>query len=293
MTNGTTNGSGGLIGSSETVSANAGTALNRRSALAVLGLGSVGLALAGGASAQPLAAGAIAGGVLSAADLGWDDAAGKYILPPLPYAHNALEPHIDEQTMRIHHEKHHAAYVAGLNTALEKLKEARTAGGDPLITIQHWSRQLAFHGGGHINHTLFWHGMKPGDPTEPTGALRSQIESDFGSYDQFLAHFKAASNTVEGSGWGYLAWEPIAQKLLVLQMESQQKLMFAGVVPLLGVDVWEHAYYLRYQNKRADYVNAFLNVVHWEEIGRRFAAARGQSAMPAAAPANAPAATGG
>lgn len=251
--------------------------VSRRAALGVIGVGAVAGA-AGCASVGSSAGGGLSVAGLSAQELGYDDAAGQYTLPPLPYAYNALEPHIDEQTMRIHHTRHHQGYVNGLNRALTALKEIRN-GGDASL-IQHWQRQLSFHGGGHVNHALFWTAMKPGDPTSPTGALRSQIESDFGSYEQFLAHFKAASAQVEGSGWGYLVWEPISGRLMVLQMESQQKLLFAGVVPLLGVDVWEHAYYLRYQNRRAEYIDAFIQLINWDEVSRRFEATRRPPVSP-------------
>lgn len=224
-------------------------------------------ALAGGAGAFGLSSVA-----LSSEALGWDDRLKGYSLPPLPYAPNALEPHIDERTMLIHHGKHHAGYVRGLNRALEMLHKLRWEDADAAL-IQHWERQLSFHAGGHINHTLFWNGMAPpnnGGGGRPTGALATQIERDFGSFDKMLWQFKAASASVEGSGWGWLVWEPIGRRLMITQMENQQKMLFAGAVPLLGVDVWEHAYYLRYQNKRKDYLDAFTNVINWPEVMRRF-----------------------
>ncbi|MFI4896993.1 MAG: superoxide dismutase, partial [Phycisphaerales bacterium JB059] len=189
-----------------------------------------------------LAAGAGAMGfgsvALSRETLGWNDQTGSYELPPLPYAPNALAPHIDEQTMLIHHGKHHAGYVRGLNNALDQLHNCRANGNT--AEIQHWERQLSFHAGGHINHTLFWSGMAPegkGGGGRPTGALANQIERDFGTFDRMLWQFKAAAKSVEGSGWGWLVWEPLGERLLVTQMENQQKMMFAGAVPLLGVDV--------------------------------------------------------
>jgi len=208
--------------------------------------------------------------------LGWDQAAGRYTLPTLPYAYDALEPAIDQETMTIHHAKHHAGYVRGLNNAIAKLAEARDAGDTGLI--KHWSRELAFHGSGHINHVLFWHGMAPvsdGGGGEPEGHLAMTIERDFGSFAKFVEHFKAASGAVEGSGWGWLVFEPTAGKLLVMQAEKHQDLTIWGAQPLLGVDVWEHAYYLRYQNRRSDYVDAFMSVVNWPEIAQRFDRARG------------------
>jgi Fe-Mn family superoxide dismutase len=201
--------------------------------------------------------------------------ANKYELPPLPYAYDALEPHIDEQTMRLHHDKHHLSYVNGLNTALEKLAAAREAGDFALV--KHWSREAAFHGSGHFLHSIFWPNMAPAGsgPSEPSGDLGAQIAKDFGSFDAFKAHFTAAAGAVEGSGWALLVWEPNAGQLEVLTSEKHQNLTQWGVVPLLVLDVWEHAYYLKYQNNRGAYVNAWWNVVNWADVAERFAAARG------------------
>jgi Fe-Mn family superoxide dismutase len=199
----------------------------------------------------------------------------KYELPPLPYAYNALEPHIDEQTMRLHHDKHHLGYVNGLNNALEKLEAARAAGDFSLV--KHWSREAAFHGSGHFMHAIFWPNMAPagrGGGGEPTGDLAAQIEKDFGGFAKFKAQFTAASNAVEGSGWGLLVWEPLNAQLEVLQSEKHQNLTQWGVRPLLVLDVWEHAYYLKYQNNRGAYVDAWWNVVNWADVAERFKAAR-------------------
>lgn len=237
----------------------------RRGALTAIGAAAAG-GMLGCATSGARAA------VLTGQDLGYDASSGRYTLPPLPYAEDALEPHIDATTMMIHHDRHHAGYVRGLNKALDELERIRNGADAGLV--KHWSRELSFHGSGHVNHTLFWLGMAPADRSgEPGSALMRRVEQDFGSYEQFLAHFKAASGAVEGSGWGWLVWEPVAGRLLVLQGEKQQDLMLTGVIPLLGVDVWEHAYYLKYQNRRADYIDAFLRVVNWSEIDRRFAAA--------------------
>ncbi len=199
----------------------------------------------------------------------------KYELPPLPYAYDALEPHIDEQTMRLHHDKHHLSYVNGLNTALEKLAAAREAG--DFAMVKHWSREAAFHGSGHFLHSIFWPNMAPpgSGPSEPTGDLAAQIAKDFGSFQAFKAQFSAAAGAVEGSGWALLVWEPNAGQLEVLQSEKHQNLTQWGVVPLLVLDVWEHAYYLKYQNNRAAYVEAWWNVVNWNDVAERFKAARG------------------
>jgi Fe-Mn family superoxide dismutase len=197
-------------------------------------------------------------------------------LPPLPYDYNALEPYIDEQTMHLHHDIHHKAYVDGLNNAEKKLAEARAAGDYALV--KHWSREAAFHGSGHFMHALFWPNMAPagkGGGGEPTGALAEQIKKDFGSFDAFKKHYSAAAVAVEGSGWAVLAWQPQGNQLVILQSEKHQQLTQWGVVPLLVLDVWEHAYYLKYQNKRAAYVEAWWNVVNWADVAARLAKARG------------------
>ncbi len=197
--------------------------------------------------------------------LGWDQAKGEYVLPPLPYDKTALEPHIDAQTMEIHHDKHHAAYVAGVNKALKELKNIREGGGDASL-IKHWSRELSFHGSGHINHTLFWNMMAPagtGGGGQPSGKLATAIDKAFGGFDKFVAQFKAAAGQVEGGGWAWLVYDPMSKGLLIIQEEKQQDMMLSGCHPILGIDVWEHAYYLKYQNKRGDYVNSFMNVVNW------------------------------
>ncbi|MCX8197622.1 MAG: superoxide dismutase [Candidatus Micrarchaeota archaeon] len=198
----------------------------------------------------------------------------EYKLPDLPYAYNALEPYIDEQTMRLHHSKHHAAYVAGLNSALKKLEEARSKG--DFSSVQALSKLLAFHGSGHTMHTIFWSIMcPPSESKEPKGGeLYAQIVKDFGSFEGFKKHFSEAAKAVEGNGWAILAYEPIGKRLMVLQAENHQKLTVQGSVPLLVLDVWEHAYYLKHQNNRAAYVDAWWNVVNWKEVERRFAAAK-------------------
>lgn len=242
--------------------------LSRRQALTAITAATAGLAgVASLSSASTVA--------IESLDLGFDPTTSKYTLPPLPYDYADLEPHIDQQTMTIHHTKHHAGYVRGLNNAISKLDEIRQGTGDA-STIQHWQRQLAFHAGGHINHALFWTGMAPeskGGGGVPSGSLAKAINKDFGSFERFKAHFIAASKSVEGSGWGWLVYEPLAGKLLITQMQNQQQMMFPTAIPLLGVDVWEHAYYLNYQNRRADYIAAFMNIINWSEIQRRYEAA--------------------
>lgn len=190
-----------------------------------------------------------------------------HTLPVLPYSYTALEPYIDAQTMELHHSKHHKAYVDGLNKAEAELAKARSA--NDFALVQHWSRQAAFHGGGHYLHSLFWSIMaSPGNGGggEPTGLLADKIKEDFGSFDAFKKHFTASAIAVEGSGWALLHYRAQDKRLIVLQAENQHKLSSWGAVPIMGIDVWEHAYYLKYQNKRADYVNAWWNVVNWKQV---------------------------
>lgn len=200
-----------------------------------------------------------------------------YELPKLPYAFNALAPAIEEKIVRIHYEKHHAGYVKGLNAALKKLEEARAA--KNYESIKALSRDVAFHGSGHVLHTLYWNSMKPGGSGDPTGALLSAIERSFGAYESFKAQFLAAAKEVEASGWAVLAREPMADRLLVLQCEKHQNLTVWGVQPLMVCDVWEHAYYLQYQNRRADYVDAFYTLIDWPAAARRYEAAAGAAAV--------------
>jgi len=198
----------------------------------------------------------------------------EYKLPDLPYAYNALEPYIDEATMKLHHDKHHAAYVNGFNAALKKLEEARAKG--DFASVQALSKLAAFHGSGHVMHSIFWEVMCPKEKSaEPkSGALSDAITASFGSLEAFKKHFSEAAKAVEGSGWAVLAYEPIGKRLLVLQAENHQKLTVQGSVPLLVLDVWEHAYYLKYQNNRGSYVDAWWNVVNWAEVEKRFAHAK-------------------
>ncbi|HOB11564.1 MAG TPA: superoxide dismutase [Syntrophomonadaceae bacterium] len=196
----------------------------------------------------------------------------NFTLPELPYAYNALEPYYDEQTVRIHHDMHHKAYVDGLNNALTKLAEAREKGDYSLI--KHWEKELAFQGSGHVLHTLFWENMTPQSSGKPGGELLQQIEKDFGSFEAFQKQFSAAAGAVEGSGWAVLGWQPQLSKLLINQVEKHQDLTVWGIVPLLILDVWEHAYYLKYQNRRAEWINAWWNIVNWEVVEKRFTAAR-------------------
>lgn len=199
------------------------------------------------------------------------DANGKYVLPPLPYAYNALEPHIDEQTMKLHHDIHHNGYVKGLNNATDKIAEAIEK--NDFSLIKHWERELAFHGSGHFLHVLFWEIMGP-NQGKRSADLDKLINKSFGSFDKFKALFTASSNAVEGSGWGILAYQPGVDKLVVLQAEKHHNLSQWISIPILALDVWEHAYYLKYQNKRGAYVDAFFNVINWDAVSKRLEAVR-------------------
>jgi superoxide dismutase len=197
---------------------------------------------------------------------------GGHTLPPLPYAYNALEPHIDELTMRIHHDKHHQSYVDGLNKAEREMAEARKK--NEFSLIKHWERELAFNGAGHYLHTIFWDNMSPQGGGLPTGALADQINRDFGGHEAFKRQFSQAAEKVEGGGWAILVWSPRSHRLEILQAEKHQNLSQWDIVPLLALDVWEHAYYLKHQNKRADYIQAWWNVVNWPYVQERYLAAR-------------------
>ena len=191
-----------------------------------------------------------------------------YELPKLPYAYNALEPVIDEQTMRLHHDKHHAGYVKGLNHAEEMIAGARKSGDYALI--KHWDRERAFNGSGHILHTLFWTNLSPDGGGEPSGKLAAAIGKEWGSFEAFKKEFKAAGAAVEGSGWGILSYTIPLKQLVILQAEKHQDLTQWGTIPLLVADVWEHAYYLKYQNDRASYVDNLFKIFNWKEVERRF-----------------------
>lgn len=196
----------------------------------------------------------------------------EYTLPALPYDYSALEPSISGTIMELHHSKHHQAYVTGANTALAQLAEARDSGN--LANVNKLQKDLAFNLGGHVNHSIFWTNMSPNGGDKPTGELASAIDDFFGSFDKFQAHFAATAMGVQGSGWAVLAWDSIGQQLIVQQFFDQQANFAAGTVPVLMLDVWEHAYYLDYRNVRADYVKAFWNIVDWANVQQRFETAR-------------------
>lgn len=202
----------------------------------------------------------------------------KHELPALPYDYNALEPYIDEQTMRIHHGKHHATYVDKLNAALEGHADlAEKSVNDLLASLDSVPESIRTavrnNGGGHSNHTLFWQILSPNGGGEPSGALADAINSTFGSFDKFKEEFAAQAAGRFGSGWAWLIVDK-GGKLAVTSTPNQDTPVMDGNTPILGLDVWEHAYYLKYQNRRPEYINAFWNVVNWDEVAKRFDAAK-------------------
>ncbi|QFK71857.1 superoxide dismutase [Pradoshia sp. D12] len=197
---------------------------------------------------------------------------GRHALPPLPYSYDALEPFIDREIMRLHHTIHHQTYVDGLNKAETKMKEARDK--DDYDLLKHWEREAAFHGSGHYLHTIFWYNMKPDGGGEPTGELMNFIKRDFGSFTKFKKEFTEAAKKVEGVGWAILVWSNRAHRLEILQSERHMILTQWDTIPLLVLDVWEHAYYLQYKTDRPAYINNWWNLVNWNNVSERFEQAR-------------------
>ncbi|ANA80895.1 superoxide dismutase [Paenibacillus glucanolyticus] len=194
-------------------------------------------------------------------------------LPALPYSNNALEPHIDAQTMEIHHDRHHNTYVTNLNAALENAPELQDKSLEELIANldavpESIRTAVRNNGGGHANHSLFWEVIGPNGGGQPTGALADAINNELGGFDKFKEDFAKAATTRFGSGWAWLVVKD--GKLAVTSTPNQDSPIMEGQTPVLGLDVWEHAYYLNYQNKRPDYISAFWNVVNWEEVGKRY-----------------------
>jgi Fe-Mn family superoxide dismutase len=238
--------------------------MTRRQALKTTALATAAVATASGTFAQPaptpppIAAGPT----------------GPFTLPPLPYAFDALEPHIDARTMEIHHDKHLAAYVANLNKAVADYPDLGKMSVDDLVkdlnsVPENARTAVRNQGGGHYNHSLFWQMMKKGGGGEPKGELAKAIEGGFGNFADFKTKFNDAATKVFGSGWAWLVWH---QGMLMIQSApNQDNPLSQGMPPLLGLDVWEHAYYLKYQNKRADYIAAWWNVVNWDFVAERYA----------------------
>lgn len=197
----------------------------------------------------------------------------EYTLPDLPYDYGALQPHIAGEIMELHHSKHHAAYVKGANTALEQMAEARAS--EQLGSVNLLQKNLAFNLGGHVNHSVFWPNMSPDGGDKPDGELAAAIDDQFGSFDAFRAHFTANALGIQGSGWSVLAWDSLGRRLVLEQLYDHQGNLAAGTIPLLLLDMWEHAFYLQYRNVKADYVEAWWNVANWADVARRFEQARG------------------
>ena len=195
-----------------------------------------------------------------------------YTLPDLTYDYGALDPSISGQIMELHHSKHHAAYVAGANQALEQMAEARDTGN--FGNLPKLEKDLAFHLGGHTNHSIFWKNMGPDSKDRPEGELASAIAEFFGDYDKFVAHFNAAALGIQGSGWALLAWDAVGSRLVINQLYDQQGNVPVLTTPLLMLDMWEHAFYLDYKNVKGDYVKAFWNIVNWDDVEKRFEAAK-------------------
>lgn len=198
-------------------------------------------------------------------------------LPALPYPNNALEPHIDETTMTIHHDRHHNTYVTNLNAALESAPELQSKSVEELIANldsvpESIRTAVRNNGGGHANHSLFWETIGPNGGGQPSGKLAEAINNELGGFDKFKEDFTKAATTRFGSGWAFLAVDANG-KLSVYSLPNQDSPLMEGKTPVLGLDVWEHAYYLKYQNKRPDYIAAFFNVINWSEVAKRYEAA--------------------
>ena len=204
----------------------------------------------------------------------------QYELPKMPYAYDALEPHIDARTMEIHHTKHHQTYTTKLNDALGNCssdiqnKDIVDILSDLNQVPDELKKAINFNGGGYDNHKLFWNNMKPNGGGEPGGAVADAINSSFGSFADFKEKFSSTTAVIQGSGWGWLVYNPSSSKIEYVAMSNQDSPRTKGLVPLLGLDVWEHAYYLNYQNKRPDYIAAWWNVVNWDEVDNRLSKAK-------------------
>jgi superoxide dismutase, Fe-Mn family len=194
-----------------------------------------------------------------------------YSLPDLAYDPGALAPHISGRIVELHHGKHHASYVAAANATLDKLAEARAT--DKWDTIVGLEKSLAFNLGGHVLHSMYWANLSPDGGGEPTGALAEAIGTNFGSFAAFRSQFSQATATVNGSGWGLLTYEPLGSRLIIEQLEVHHESTVLGGVPILAIDAWEHAYYLQYENRRVDYVQAMWNIINWSDVAARYASA--------------------
>jgi Fe-Mn family superoxide dismutase len=195
-----------------------------------------------------------------------------YVLPDLPYDYSALEPHYSARHVELHHDKHHAAYVKGANDTLAKLADARDKG--EFAHIIQLEKSLAFNVSGHVLHSILWGNLSPDGGGEPEGELRAAIDDTFGSFAALRDHISEAATSIQGSGWATLAWEPVGGRLLVEQVYDHQGNVGQGAAPLLALDMWEHAFYLQYENRKAEWVGAYWRLVNWSDVARRFDEAR-------------------
>jgi len=199
------------------------------------------------------------------------DAEGNFVQQALPYNKTFLEPHMDEETLHLHYEFHHGGAVNGANKDLQNIKKSLEAG--EMDQVDLWTRKLAYHFSSHVLHSIFWTNLT-NKKTEPRNELLKQIEKDFGSFDKLKGYIAKVSKSVEGSGWGILGYQPYSQSLTLLQCENHQKLTQWGVIPLLVIDVWEHAYYLKYKNKRGDFVDTIMDIINWDNVADRLVTAK-------------------
>ena len=196
----------------------------------------------------------------------------EYVLPDLPYDYAALEPHISGEIMQLHHDKHHKTYVDGANTAVEKLQAASESGDSASINLI--AKNLAFNLGGHVNHSIFWQNLSPDGGDKPVGDTASLLEEHFGGFDKFQALFAANAAGIQGSGWSILAWDTLGKRPILAQLYDQQAQLPATQIPILMLDMWEHAFYLQYKNVKPDYIKAWWNVVNWADVEQRLANAK-------------------
>jgi superoxide dismutase, Fe-Mn family len=192
----------------------------------------------------------------------------NYALPSLPYEYDALEPHLTAELLELHHAKHHAAYVKGANDTLDQLAEARAS--EEFGHIGQLEKSLAFNLSGHILHSMLWKNMSPTGGGTPSGSLGKAIDQNFGSFDAFKAQLTSAASTIQGSGWGALSWEPLGKRLVVEQVFDHQGNVGNATLPILVVDMWEHAYYLQYQNRKNEWLDAFWDLIDWTDVAARF-----------------------
>ena len=200
-----------------------------------------------------------------------------YVLPDLGYDYAALEPHYSARMLELHHDKHHKAYVDGVNATLDKLAASREA--DDLSAIVGLEKTLAFNLSGHVLHTLFWQNLGPDTPDRPSGELAAALDEHFGSFDAFRKQLSSSASSVQGSGWGALTWEPLGERLFIEQIYDHQGNTGQGGVPLLVIDAWEHAFYLQYKNVKADWVKAFWEIVNWPDVARRLEEAKASPSL--------------